>query len=372
MLELDATKIAHYLDRFAAWECGERIAPITIDMALLPRSKCNYRCSFCFGTLQEQAVHRTIDHDVMTRFLDDAARAGVKGISLVSDGESSHSPCFAYSITYGKSLGLDMAVGTNGLTVDKRMAEEILPDLTYIRINMSAGEPGRYGEVMGVKPEWFERVCENVYDMVTIKQQLQLDVTIGLQMVLTPDLEDQVLRLASLGDRMGVDYTVIKHCSDDEKGTLGVDYEGYAKMEDTLRDAESWSTKDHKVIVKWNKIRAKGKREYMQCFGPPFHLQFSGTGLVAPCGMLFNDRFKEDFHIGNFVDQPLGVILKSKRYWEVMDRLGSAAFNAQTMCGSLCVQHHTNTAIWRHVTGKEDLYEKGMLATEKPEHLSFL
>jgi hypothetical protein len=33
-LILDGTKLAWHLDRVRAWERGERIAPITIDMAL--------------------------------------------------------------------------------------------------------------------------------------------------------------------------------------------------------------------------------------------------------------------------------------------------------------------------------------------------
>ena len=40
-LILDGTKIAWHLDRVAQWERGERIAPITIDMALT--RACNYR-----------------------------------------------------------------------------------------------------------------------------------------------------------------------------------------------------------------------------------------------------------------------------------------------------------------------------------------
>ena len=36
----------------------------------------------------------------------------------------------------------------------------------------------------------------------------------------------------------------------------------------------------------------EGKRRYKRCYGPAFIMQFSGSGLVAPCGMLFNRRFK--------------------------------------------------------------------------------
>src|SRR5258705_13413428 len=80
-LILDGTKIGWHLDRVRAWERGERIAPITIDMALT--RACNYACSFCYAMLQEND-REVITTEVMYRFLDDCAELGVKGISLVS------------------------------------------------------------------------------------------------------------------------------------------------------------------------------------------------------------------------------------------------------------------------------------------------
>ena len=50
-LILDGTKIAWHEDRVRAWERGERIAPITIDMALT--RACNFGCHYCYAMLQE-------------------------------------------------------------------------------------------------------------------------------------------------------------------------------------------------------------------------------------------------------------------------------------------------------------------------------
>ena len=114
--------------------------------------------------------------------------------------------------------------GTNGFVLNRRKLEEVLPHLTYIRINISAGERQRYAEIMGVKESWFDRVCQNIRDMVDIKKTQKLDVTIGLQMVLMPQYHDQIMPLAELGKELRPDYLVIKHCSDNEDGDLGVDY----------------------------------------------------------------------------------------------------------------------------------------------------
>src|SRR5690606_35278617 len=132
-LILDGTKIAWHLDRVRAWERGERIAPITIDMALT--RACNFACEYCYAMLQEND-RKVITQRVIYDFLEDCAEIGVKGIILVSDGESSISPVFAATIQRGAELGISMAVGTNALALTKLRLEEILPHVTYLRVHI--------------------------------------------------------------------------------------------------------------------------------------------------------------------------------------------------------------------------------------------
>ncbi len=364
-LVLDGTKIAWHLDRVRAWERGERVAPITIDMALT--RACNYGCHFCYAMLQEND-RQVITQKVIYDFLEDCAEIGVKGISLVSDGESTISPVFVDTIVRGSELGLSMAAGTNGFVLNRRKLEEILPHMTYLRINISAGERARYAEIMGVKEHWFDRICDNIREMVAIKKRDGLGVTIGLQMVLMPQYADQILPLAQLGKELRPDYLVIKHCSDDEDGTLGVDYGAYEAIYDKLRQAEALSDEEYKVVVKWSKIHDGHHRDYQRCYGPPFMIQLSGSGLVAPCGMLFNERYKK-FHVGNICETRFKDIWASDRYWEVMNYLAGPEFNAQTMCGTLCLQHKVNQALDAHIKGRHVIQPP---TGTPPQHLSFI
>ncbi len=364
-LILDGTKIAWHQDRIKAWERGERIAPITIDMALT--RACNYGCHYCYAMMQENERH-PITREVMMDFLEDCAELGVKAISFVSDGESTISPAFVDSVVRGSELGLSMAVGSNAYVLNEHKLRQVLPHLTYLRVNITAGERRRYAEIMGVPEKFFDQVCRNIRDMVRIKKEMGLPVTIGLQMVLMPQYEDQILPLARLGKELRPDYLVIKHCSDNEDGFLGVDYDGYQKLYSKLREAEALSDEGYQVAVKWSKIEAKGTRRYQRCYGPPFLIQLSGSGLVAPCGMLFNEKYKK-FHVGNITRERFKDIVRSDRYWEVMNYLASPDFNAQKMCGSLCLQHKVNEQL--------DGYMKGEHALERPAgpppaHLNFI
>ncbi|RJQ51829.1 MAG: radical SAM protein, partial [Nitrospiraceae bacterium] len=328
---LDGHKLQWHKERVDAWLNGERIAPITIDCALT--RKCSYRCTYCYGKLQANDEKR-MTRDVIFRFLDDAAEIGVKAVSFVSDGESTCSPYFYDAVLRGRTNGLDMAAGTNGYLLKDDRLEDILPALTYLRFNISAGEPERYAGIHGCKTHHFEKVINTIRESVRIKKEKGLDVTLGLQMVLLPEFTDQIIPLALLGRELGVDYLVIKHCSDDEQGSLGVDYSKYHEMIDVLKEAESCSGDGYIVKAKWSKILSDGKRKYIQCYGPPFIMQFSGSGLVAPCGMLFNRKYKK-YHIANIADTPFMEIWKSARYREVLGLIASGRFDARTMCGSL-------------------------------------
>ncbi|MCX6707940.1 MAG: radical SAM protein, partial [Candidatus Woesearchaeota archaeon] len=189
---LDGHKLCFHQDRIKEWFAGKRIAPITIDMALT--RSCNYKCVYCYGMLQENK-RQVLTKEILFNFLDDAAEIGVKAISLVSDGESMCSPYFYDFISYAKKKGLDIAVGTNGSILKKEKLKDMLSALTYLRFNMSAGEPKRYAYIMGCKEDDFHRVCATVKECVRLKRENNFSVTIGLQMVLMPDFKDQVMPL---------------------------------------------------------------------------------------------------------------------------------------------------------------------------------
>lgn len=364
-LILDGHKLSWHRDRVRGWLDGERIAPITVDCALTRR--CTYRCVYCFGQLQEND-EKKITKDIIFRFIDDLAQIGVKGVSFVSDGESTCSPYIYEAIVRSKKNGLDVALGTNGFLLKNEKLEEILPCLTYLRFNISAASPSVYAKIMGCKQDYFYKVCNTIKKSVEIKKRKKLGVTLGIQMVLMPKFYKSIIPFAKLGEQLGVDYAVIKHCCDDALGNLGVDYNQYFHLANILKKAEKQSTNSYLVKVKWSKILSEGKRRYTQCYGPPFIMQLSGSGLVAPCAILFHRRYKR-FHIGNIADKSFKEIWQSRRYWEIMNFIASKDFDAKKTCGTLCLQHKVNEFLW-------DIKEKE-IPLEKPKgpmplHVNFI
>ena len=368
-LILDAHKLSYHVDRVQAWEAGEHIAPVSVDMALT--RACGAMCSFCYAMMQESQARSSIKTAHALNLVDDFAKIGVRSVSLVSDGESTLSKAYVPFIQHAAEVGLDVGNATNGWEWEPEKIEQVLPYLTWVRVTVAAGRPESYARIMYKGPEHtevFDRAMKHIKYAVDLKKRKNLSVTLGIQMVLMPEFKDEIIPFAQLGLDLGVDYAVIKHCSDDEQHTLGIDYGKYEELYELLARAEAMSTEQTKVIVKWDKIRDGDKPPYKRFYGPAFLLQISGSGLVAPSGMFFNARYSK-LHIGNFTEERFIDIWKSERYARAMDYLASPAFDAQTMMGTLPIQHYVSVALDRHAKGIQKIVP---VPGPKPLHVNFL
>jgi len=262
-LILDSHKLSYHYDRVLAWEAGERIAPVSVDMSLT--RACSAMCSFCYAMMQESQARSSIKVAHALNLLDDFAKIGIRSVSLVSDGESTLSPAYVPFIQHAASLGIDVGNATNAWEWGPEKVDAILPNMTWIRFTVAAGRPESYAKIMYKGPEHtevFDKAMRNIKYAVDLKKKLGLTVTLGIQMVLMPELRDEIIPFAQLALDLGVDYAVIKHCSDDEQGTLGIDYSKYEALFPLLDQAEAMSNAQTKVIVKWNKIKVGDKPSY--------------------------------------------------------------------------------------------------------------
>lgn len=348
-LIVDGAKVGWHKERVEAWHRGERVAPITMDIAWTRR--CNAACDFCAAKTQASASPSLdIPKEVAFQFLEDAAEIGVKGISLISDGESSLVDYYAESIEYAAKLGIRVGLGTNGINFDRETLERILPHVTYMRFNFSAGERKRYSEIMGVKEPIYDRVIQNIKDAVDIVRTRGLKTNLNMNLVSDPKDADQLMPFSKLAKELGVHYGIIKHCFVDDDGMLRVKVEDYPKVIEIMKECEKLTDDKFRLVAKWNRIGEGSKRHYKECYGAQFIMQMSGNGLVAPCGPLFSEKFKA-FHIGNIMRTRFKDLFYSDRYQEVMGYLGSKDFDASKRCAENCLQHLNNDWLYKFKAG---------------------
>ncbi|TAK98873.1 MAG: radical SAM protein [Rhodospirillaceae bacterium] len=349
-MTLDGSNIGYQRERVEAWARGERVAPIFIDVAWTRR--CQAACYFCAAQTQaSEGGIITREHAIS--FLEDSAEIGVLAMNYISDGESTMVPWYAESVERATDLGIQIGAGTNGIATTQPVLERILPRLASFRVNFSAGEKKRYAEIMGLKQAVYDIVIGNIKTAVKIVRDNELACITNMNLVCDPDQSDQLIPFARLAKDLGVHYAIIKHCWVDTHmdGKIAVDYKGYARIEGILKECEALSDENTKIVVKWNKLNHQGERQYSKCFGPPFALQMSGNGLIAPCGPLFNEKWRA-FHIGNITQHRFKDIFESERYWEVMKYLGSDEFDPRKRCPSDCMQNLTNKWLYDYLEGK--------------------
>jgi radical SAM protein with 4Fe4S-binding SPASM domain len=330
---------------------GKRIAPVMIDAGIT--KICNIKCEFCYG-IHQGMNGAIIPREPLIRLFSDAPKLGIKAIAIVGDGEPTLNPALVDAVKAGEESGLDMAMATNGLWMPGTMIEDLVKRLVWLRFNLSAvGE--NYAVVHGA-PVW-ERVKANIIKTVQTRDANGTDCTIGLQMVLTKNALKSVIEEAQFAIDAGVDYFVVKQCSDPlDAGMVVPEAEWFDHPEVTavLKQAEAMSTEKTRIIVKFAAMATRWKRPYNHCLDVPLLFQMSGDGKCYPCGFLFGNP---DYCYGDITKQSIGEILASEHYWSVIKTM-QRDFNVHKDCHGHCRHQSTNEFIHKFVN--------------KPEHINFL
>jgi molybdenum cofactor biosynthesis enzyme MoaA len=352
---MDSSKLLWHPDRVNEWLNGKRIVPIHIDVGL--SKGCNIKCHYCFGELQGniygKGKNKHFPREDLLNYMKSAGEVGVRSMAIIGEAEPTLNPALNEAIIIGADAGVDIALGTNGILFEPE--KEVLEKLIWLRYNLSAASEDSYRRLHGSHE--FDKVIKNISESVRIKEKHNLNTTIGLQMVLTPKDVDEAIPLAELGKKLGVDYLVIKQCSDTLESKLGV----YNKLEknkkrysEVLLEAEQMSSEKYEVIVKWNKIMDT-KQDYKQCLGVPFLLYSSGDGKIFPCGQFFNEEHWDEFLMGDLTKQSFKEIIESKRYWQVVDYVKNMGMDK---CYVGCRTDKINSFLWK--------------VKHKPQHINFI
>ena len=269
-------------------------------------------------------------------------------MGMIGEAEPTLNPHLYEAIVEGHKAGIDMALGTNGVLLDTgKEGTKALEHLKWIRFNLSAASDESYRKLHGSKE--FSTLMKKIKWVVDTKKDNNLDLTVGIQMVLTPQDVNEAVPLAKLGKKLDVDYLVIKQCSDARDNTLGIydrldEYDDYGAI---LAEAEEQSSGMYNVIAKWKKISDKGGRDYDHCVGAPFLLYSSGDGKLFPCGMFFEEKWWDKFLIGDLTKDSFIDIINSDRYQEVIERC--ANIDCHNFCYSGCRTHAINSFIWKMI-----------------------
>jgi MoaA/NifB/PqqE/SkfB family radical SAM enzyme len=375
---MDGCKIFWHQDKLEDFLRGYRISPVTIDMGIA--KSCNIHCVYCYGIKQGKSSEY-IPLDRLLMLADDARDCGVRSIAIIGDGEPTMNKGLYPFVEALKKNGVQSAVATNGLLLNEYQIECLVSTCTWVRFNISG--VSNYDWVMGA-PKGSLAKFEDI--VLTAVQYASLyGCTIGLQMVLIPECFEEIIPLAKKAVEWGVDYLVIKQFSDGGEGMPMHLHTDYDKAREALHTAEGMSNEKTKIIPKWNALSdtvaiTRDKHwGFDRCIDLPFLFQISGNGECYPCGYLFGNP---EYCYGNVREQRLADILKSERYWEIVDKVGNTPL--EQLCKGQC-RHCEGLKFMDKLNkiytgdlhkalvemcGSEEQYEK--LMRNPPEHREFI
>ena len=342
---IDSHKLMYHPDRVQPWLKGETVYPIYMEIS--PSGQCNHRCTFCALDYMEYEK-RFLDTAQLKVTVSELATLGVKSIMYAGEGEPLLHPYIADIVQHTKNRGIDVAMTSNGVEFGKMMSRLVLPHLKWIKFSVNAGSNGLYKDIHRTNPSDFDKVIFNIEHACKLRKDENLNCAIGVQSILLPENEHEMLLLAETVKDCGADYFVIKPYSQHTMSKTNryekIKYTDLRNLRSILLDSDLNDDgfeviyRSH-TINKWN----KKQKEYQKCYGLPFWSYIDAGGNVWGCSAhLGRETF--NFNYGNIYEESFEDI------WNGEKRAKNLKWVQNTMnCGNCrvnCRMDECNRYLW--------------------------
>src|SRR5271169_6191469 len=282
---IDSHKLMYHVPRVNEWLNGKVVYPIYMEIS--PSGSCKHRCTFCaldFMGYQK----RYLDAAVLIERIAEMSNLGLKSIMYGGEGEPLMHTGIAEIIRNTKGSGIDTALTTNAVLLDKPMAEKVLDSLEWIKVSISAGTSETYAKIHRTKSDDFERVIKNLSSAVKIKISGGYKCALGMHMLLLPENKNEVVLLAKIAKDIGMNYLVIKpysqHPLSKTEKYRDIKYQDCLDIHDELSEL---STRDFQIIFRLKTMQKwdNHAKSYSRCMALPFWSYIDSGGNVWGCSM---------------------------------------------------------------------------------------
>lgn len=290
---IDSHKLIYHINRVDEWLKNRVIYPIYVEIA--PSGTCNHRCTYCALDYMEY-IPRFLKTDMLKKRLTEMAKLGTKSVMYAGEGEPLLHKDIKEIINHTKKSGIDVALTTNGVLLNKELLDKTLGNITWIKISINGATRKTYAKIHRTNPRDFDRVMENLTYAAKLKKNKGYKCTLGLQLLLLPENHHEVELLAKKAKAIGANYLVVKPYSQHplSKTTKykNIKYSKFIYLEKKLA---ALNNKEFNVIFRIHTMKKwdESKRDYKHCYALPFWSYIDAGGGVWGCSTyLGNDKFK--------------------------------------------------------------------------------
>ena len=339
LFKIDSHKLMYHPRRVSDWMDGKNIYPIYVEIG--PAGQCNCRCIFC-SVDYIGYKNRSLETPMLKERLEEMGDLGVKSIMYAGEGEPFLHREMVDIIVHTKKSGLDAAITTNGILMSPTISDRIVEHTEWIKISCNAGTPETYKKIHGTKPSYFEKVINNLKEAEKIRRENGYSCTLGIQIILLPENEQDVLSLAMTARDIGLDYIVIKPYTRHSCNSHNFDiqYERFSWLAEKLNALNSGN---FSAIFRVNAMQQwdRKKRGYKKCLALPFWSHIDAGGNVWGCGAHLEDT---RFYYGNINTHTFYEIWEGEKRQESLSWVENS-FNIEE-CRMNCRMDKVNQYLW--------------------------
>lgn len=307
---IDSHKLIFHADRVSAWLKNRQVYPIYLEIS--PSGACNHRCTYCALDFMEYKP-RFLDTKLLKKRLSEMGALGIKSIMYAGEGEPLLHKDIAKIIRHTKGSGIDAALTTNGVLLDRGLADSIIPYTTWIKVSINGATKETYGKIHRADPGDFAKVIENMSYADRLRRRKGYACTLGMQLLLLPDNFRECVDLAKKARDIGMDYLVVKPYSQHpfSKTTRykNIRYGKYLSLADKLAVLNS---ERFNVIFRIDTMKRwdTGAHDYRHCYALAFWAYIDASGNLWSCSAHLTDK---RFRIGNIYKNTFKELWNSER-----------------------------------------------------------
>jgi cyclic pyranopterin phosphate synthase len=335
-------KMYSHIPKLYEWYLGNDIYPISIEIGLT--SACNHNCRWCSVKPKNIQRHDFLSVELLDMLITDIQRMDVKSVVISGSGEQTLHPHFPLFIKGLKEIGIGIGINTNGSNLNDRLCEAIVDNSTWIRVSLDAATEDVRKSVHGLGD--LHKAITGLKRLAALKREKGHTLSIGTQMVVCPENEEEIESCARLSASLGADYHQIKPVSPFRLY--------YPERKDGKNDMKRWletvktvvmqsSQNGNMIIVRYDQFTdfiENGQRRRSEANLPcltTFSPYIEADGNVWYC---VDKKGQEEFRLGNLKSDSL------KDIWHSEKRKNVLSYLKTNHCNHICRNSPLNEFLW--------------------------
>jgi MoaA/NifB/PqqE/SkfB family radical SAM enzyme len=176
-----------------------------------PTNSCTADCGFCIWSRMRGSESASLSPSTISDLIADLIELGVQGIVFTGGGEPLAHPYTTEAIRQASVGGARVGLLTNGTLMSADVSAQVLPHLSWVRVNLSAPNRTAYLHTHGT--DSFSRVIDNINQSILLRDSHGLGTRLGIGCVLRQGQSagQDIPLMIDLANHLNVDYVQFKH-----------------------------------------------------------------------------------------------------------------------------------------------------------------